>query len=121
MSAPSAPIAPPSVGVAMPRKMVPSTRKISTSGGMSTKVTCSVRRDSSPILKNLLTSASTSASTDATVIDMMKISSPGAGSWRSISGLITLWCTLDQTTPATAQTANRTSSERWPLAPLGSR
>jgi hypothetical protein len=33
ISAPAAPIAPPSVGVAMPRKMVPSTRKISSSGG----------------------------------------------------------------------------------------
>ncbi len=32
--APEAPIAPPSVGVATPRKMVPSTRKISTSGGI---------------------------------------------------------------------------------------
>ena len=32
--APLAPIAPPSVGVATPRKIVPSTRKISTSGGI---------------------------------------------------------------------------------------
>jgi hypothetical protein len=32
--APTMPIAPPSVGVARPRKMVPSTRKISTSEGM---------------------------------------------------------------------------------------
>ena len=35
ISAPVAPMAPPSVGVAMPRKMVPSTRKIRTSGGTS--------------------------------------------------------------------------------------
>ena len=35
-SAPVAPMAPPSVGVAMPRKIVPSTRKISASGGIST-------------------------------------------------------------------------------------
>ncbi|ODN68740.1 hypothetical protein A6302_03972 [Methylobrevis pamukkalensis] len=34
-SAPTAPMAPPSVGVARPMKMVPSTRKISTSGGSS--------------------------------------------------------------------------------------
>ena len=40
-SAPVAPIAPPSVGVAMPRKIVPSTRKISASGGISTITTCS--------------------------------------------------------------------------------
>ena len=31
---PTAPMAPPSVGVAMPRKIVPSTRKISASGGI---------------------------------------------------------------------------------------
>ena len=39
ISAPVAPIAPPSVGVAMPRKIVPSTRKISASGGISTNNT----------------------------------------------------------------------------------
>ena len=43
-SAPVAPIAPPSVGVAMPRKIVPSTRKISASGGIMTITTCSARR-----------------------------------------------------------------------------
>ena len=48
ISAPLAPIAPPSVGVATPRKIVPSTRKISASGGISTKVTRSASRDSSP-------------------------------------------------------------------------
>ena len=80
ISAPSAPIAPPSVGVATPRKMVPSTRKISTSGGISTKVTCSVSRDSRPSFSTRLSSASASASSEATVIDMMRISSPGAGS-----------------------------------------
>lgn len=45
MSAPTAPMAPPSVGVAMPRKIVPSTRKISASGGMSTMMTCWASRD----------------------------------------------------------------------------
>ncbi|MNR39589.1 hypothetical protein D3C85_1578100 [compost metagenome] len=39
MMAPTAPMAPPSVGVAMPRKMVPSTRKISSSGGIITSTT----------------------------------------------------------------------------------
>ncbi len=96
ISAPSAPIAPPSVGVAMPRKMVPSTRKISTSGGISTKVTCSVRRDSRPIFSALFSSARPRASSEATVIDRMTISSPGAGSSRPIIGLMTLWCTFDQ-------------------------
>ena len=42
--APAAPIAPPSVGVARPMKIVPSTRKISPSGGTSTKMTCSASR-----------------------------------------------------------------------------
>ena len=40
------PVADASVGVAMPRKMVPSTRKISSSGGISTKVTRSAMRES---------------------------------------------------------------------------
>ncbi len=40
MSAPLAPIAPPSVGVATPMKMVPSTRKIRNSGGTITNVVC---------------------------------------------------------------------------------
>ena len=40
ISAPLAPIAPPSVGVATPMKMVPSTRKIRNSGGTITKVVC---------------------------------------------------------------------------------
>jgi hypothetical protein len=40
MSAPEAPMAPPSVGVATPMKMVPSTRKIRNSGGTMTKVVC---------------------------------------------------------------------------------
>ena len=39
--APAAPMAPPSVGVATPMKMVPRTRKISASGGTITKVVCS--------------------------------------------------------------------------------
>ncbi len=40
MIAPAAPIAPPSVGVAMPMKIVPSTRKIRNSGGTMTNVVC---------------------------------------------------------------------------------
>ena len=43
--APLAPIAPPSVGVATPMKMVPSTRKIRKSGGTMTKVTCCASND----------------------------------------------------------------------------
>ena len=40
ISAPLAPMAPPSVGVATPMKIVPSTRKIRNSGGTITKVVC---------------------------------------------------------------------------------
>ena len=46
ISAPIAPIAPPSVGVAMPRKIVPSTRKTSARGGIITMMTCRVIGDS---------------------------------------------------------------------------
>ena len=42
--APDAPMAPPSVGVATPMKIVPSTRKIRNSGGTITKVTCCGQR-----------------------------------------------------------------------------
>ena len=94
-SAPTAPIAPPSVGVATPRKMVPSTRKISTSGGIRTKVTCSASLDSSPIRVTRLMIASASATNDATVIDMMKISSPGAARSRPTIGLMMPSCTID--------------------------
>ncbi|GAO26991.1 TRAP transporter [Alicycliphilus sp. B1] len=55
--APMAPMAPPSVGVATPRKMVPSTRKISSSGGISTKVTRSASLDSRPRRVTRLASA----------------------------------------------------------------
>ena len=47
-NAPTAPMAPPSVGVATPRKMVPSTRKISASGGISTMMTWPASRLSTP-------------------------------------------------------------------------
>ena len=40
ISAPLAPMAPPSVGVATPMKMVPSTKKIRNSGGTITNVVC---------------------------------------------------------------------------------
>ena len=68
-SAPVAPIAPPSVGVATPRKIVPSTRKISASGGISTKVTRSAMRDSSSSLSSRLSTASANATPTPTHID----------------------------------------------------
>ena len=45
--APTAPIAPPSVGVATPIKIVPSTRKIKNNGGIITKTTRSAICDKS--------------------------------------------------------------------------
>ena len=50
--APLAPIAPPSVGVATPMKIVPKTRKIRNSGGTMTKVTCcaSNERNRKPVI-----------------------------------------------------------------------
>ena len=121
ISAPMAPSAPPSVGVAMPRKIVPSTRKISTSGGISTKVTRSVSFDSSFNPNSRLASARISAVNDATVIDRISTSSGGAGSSRPIIGLMIPSCTRLQAKPTAAEIASSTISERWPLAPLSSR
>ena len=61
MMAPAAPMAPPSVGVARPMKIVPSTRKIRTSGGTMTKVTCSARLDSERRAREPLDGAAASA------------------------------------------------------------
>ena len=61
MMAPMAPMAPPSVGVATPRKIVPKTKKISSSGGINTKVTRSAMRESRPRRVTLLTAAITNA------------------------------------------------------------
>ena len=60
MIAPAAPMAPPSVGVATPMKMVPSTRKIRPSGGTITKVTCSARLDTMrrPVVRSMTPAAS---------------------------------------------------------------
>ena len=76
-SAPVAPIAPPSVGVATPRKIVPSTRKISASGGISTKVTRSAICDSRPSRATLLTTASVNATPTPTHIESTINSSVG--------------------------------------------
>ena len=54
--APAAPIAPPSVGVARPMKIVPSTRKIRNSGGTITKVVCCaiVRQKRNPVSLSMI-------------------------------------------------------------------
>ena len=120
MKAPSAPMAPPSVGVARPRKIVPSTRKIRISGGISTKVTRSESFDSRCILVKWLSRARPSAVNEATVIDMMTISSPGAAFSRPVHDLMMPSWNCDQTMPAVAARIIRTSSDLWPLAPLAS-
>ncbi|MNL30708.1 hypothetical protein D3C87_1524610 [compost metagenome] len=77
-SAPSAPMPPPSVGVAMPRKIVPSTRKISASGGISTNVTFSAMFDSSFRFSVLLITATTKANRMAAPTEITRRSSSGA-------------------------------------------
>src|SRR2546429_7901074 len=58
ISAPLAPIAPPSVGVATPRKIVPSTRKISASGGdMHKGIRSASRRPRPDLLKRVINAA----------------------------------------------------------------
>src|SRR3546814_17903940 len=59
--APTAPIAPPSVGVATPLKIVPSTTKISASGGINTKDTRSASAANHRSLTNLLEKSITNA------------------------------------------------------------
>ena len=76
-SAPVAPMAPPSVGVATPRKMVPSTRKMSASGGISTNVTRSAMRDRSPILKTWFATEAAKATPTPTAVDNTSSSSIG--------------------------------------------
>ena len=78
ISAPVAPIAPPSVGVATPRKIVPSTRKISASGGISTNVTRSAICDSRPSFSSLLMTAAKNATPMPTAIAMTMRSSVAA-------------------------------------------
>ena len=75
ISAPVAPIAPPSVGVATPRKIVPSTRKMRASGGISTNVTRSAIFDSRPSFSSLLMTAAKNAAPMATAIVMTMRSS----------------------------------------------
>ena len=77
-SAPVAPIAPPSVGVATPRKIVPSTRKISASGGISTNTTRSAICDSSPNLSRRLSTAAKKATAVPTLVETTSISSSRA-------------------------------------------
>ena len=53
----------------MPRKIVPSTRKLSPRGGISTKVTRSAIAESRPSLNHLFSRASTHATAPPTSMD----------------------------------------------------
>jgi hypothetical protein len=78
ISAPVAPIAPPSVGVATPRKMVPSTRKISASTGISTNTTRSASFDSTLNFSSLPISAAKNATAVPTTVATTIFSSSGS-------------------------------------------
>ena len=83
-SAPAAPMAPPSVGVATPRKMVPRTKKISASGGTNTNVTFSAMADNRFSLNTRFSSAAAKATpTPAAVASTMRSSSGRAASNRA--------------------------------------
>ena len=110
-SAPTAPIAPPSVGVAMPRKMVPSTRKIRASGGIITKVTRSAMRDSKRSFATWLMTAATNATPTPTHIDVTINSSNGTVSGRDLA----------KPTAASTDSTTSTPSERRPGVPSSSR
>ena len=85
ISAPVAPIAPPSVGVATPRKIVPSTRKISASGGISTNTTRSAIFDSRPNLNTRFSTAAKKATPVPTLVAMTSVSSSARSAIRSFA------------------------------------
>ena len=85
ISAPVAPIAPPSVGVATPRKIVPSTRKISASGGIITKVTRSAIFDSRPSFSTRLITAAKNATPAPTTVETTIVSSSARSAIRSFA------------------------------------
>ena len=104
-------MAPPSVGVAMPRKMVPSTRKISASGGISTKVTRSAMRESRPSFVTRLMTARAKAMPTPTHMETTISSSVGVSAGRDLA----------KTTAPAAETMTSASTERKPALPLSSR
>ena len=107
IKAPKAPMAPPSVGVATPKKMVPKTKKIRIRGGISTKVTCSAKRDNKPIRVTLFTRAKLKATKEAMVMDMITTSSPGDSCVRSSQAVMMASCDEAQAKPATVHTTKR--------------
>ena len=85
-------MAPPSVGVATPKKMVPSTKKIKIKGGINTKVTCSANLDNKPMRVTRFTMAKLKATKEVTVKDMISTSSPAAALVRSSQAIMMVSC-----------------------------
>jgi hypothetical protein len=120
MMAPMAPMAPPSVGVAMPRKMVPSTRKISSSGGISTKVTARPLRQQAQRVMRLMDAATKARATPKHMAQTMVSSvatlstvSPVNQVW-----MASMWWAANRDTPT--HSTVRASSEGRPLEPFSS-
>ena len=109
--APTAPIAPPSVGVAMPRKIVPSTRKIKPSGGIITKVTRSAILDNKPSPLTRLATAAAKAIPTPTHMEVTISSSSGTLSGRNLANV----------KAAMVEKITRTSKDRSPERPSFSR
>ena len=121
-NAPSAPMAPPSVGVATPMKMVPSTRKISSRGGISTNVTRSAMRESRPRRNTLLITATTNASVTPAHMDTTTVSSSATCSTASpCHQECTATMCLDRYKATAVHSAVSTSNEGRPALPLSSR
>ena len=113
MRAPAAPIAPPSVGVAMPMKIVPSTRKIRNSGGTITKVVCCaiVERKRKPV--SLSRTQFTTATKNANRMPKNMLSTTKSAPWVSEFRI------MNQ--PNTQLARNSTPSDIRPRPPSSSR
>ena len=74
----------------MPKKIVPSTKKISAKGGISTKVTRSAMLDNKPILVTLLMMAAKKATPTPTHMDTTMVSSVGVVSGNHLAKAIAI-------------------------------
>src|SRR5690606_16088553 len=109
----TAPMAPPSVGVASPMKIVPRTKKIKNKGGIITKVTRSAIRDSQPRPSPLLTRATTHEDNPQSSKITTTCSSMG-------TSVRVLNHALDSPHATNAENIVRTPKDRNPRPPLGS-
>ena len=78
---------------------------------MSTKVTCSARRESRPKPVTRLNTDRLRATKDAMVMDRMTTSSPGAGMERSSQSRSSASCTWAQATPTAVATTSKAISD----------